>query len=286
MIHDQSGQPPEMSDTDGLVSNFRYNRNRSLYKLRKHRQHQDCEGIFNLLGNNEDNNNIVVLEPTGDPARHAEEQLTDHAIRLHKESFETGRRMTFQIRGKKRPCKACHGYMASRGIVGYNKKSGYLFIDALIRQLKNRQYEAVKYTLYMLLSKFCWVSASRSERGAVLNYPYDTDSDSDHEKYEERDNAEQSFVEYYERTKMTKVKQLVWKLKRKSRHTTARSKANTKSRDLRSNESRDRNMKPRDRNMKPRERIPRHRNMKSRERKAARMMKSLGLLMESDSWGC
>ena len=234
MIHQQSGEPPETL----------FNCNHSLYKLKKHRQHQDCKKIFNLLESNGDKNIVVLEPPLGDPSRHAEEQLTDQAIRLHKKSFGTGRRMTFQIRGKKRPCKACHGYMASREIVSYNKKSGFLFLDSLDRQIKNGQYEAVKISLELLLDELCFVSARWLEGKDKPISSYDTDSDSDHEKNEAREDAEQSFVEYYE--------------------------------------SRDRNIKSRNRNVKTGERIHRRQNMESRVRKAVRIMKTSGFLTESD----
>ena len=304
MIMEQCGQPPEVPDRLEYIPEkaYNYNRDHSLYKLRKHRQHNDCKEIFKLLENNtrsNNNNNIFVLEPPErDPFRHAEEQLCDRAVELNKQSIKTGRRLTFQIRGKKRPCKACAGYMASRKIIGHNKRSGFVYLDALARQLKMKEYKAANHTLWLILTRYCWMSMRRPEAGMNARYSYDTDSDSDQEKYKGRDHAERLFQRYYDRVEKKKFKKMTSRfIKLDRRRTTISAMVNRKnrnsSRSCKNNKSRNRNFEPQNRilesanenkslkpvfkNIKTVYGATRHRNMKSRDKKMTRLLKNMGL---------
>ena len=176
LINSHSGQPPEHKEGDSDC----YYRDHSLYKLRKHRDTIGCKEIYNLLKNyHNDKIKIEIEEPSNNPGRHAEEHLCDRALRL-RYSTERDRRMTFQICGKKRPCKSCAGRMEACGFIGYNQNSGYFFMDSLREQLRNSDFPAVEESLRLLLRTPCFKSAKDS-----WSYSYDTDSDSDKEIYED-----------------------------------------------------------------------------------------------------
>lgn len=273
MIMKQCGQPPKLPHFT-WERTFKYNREHSLYKLKKHRLHDDCKEIFKLLENNTSNNkyddneynnnnhnndtnsNIVVLEPLN-PFRHAEEQLSDQAVKLNNQSWRARRKLTFQIRGKKRPCKGCAGYMASRGIIEHNKSSSFLFLDSMANQLRMEDHEPAKRTLQLLLNEDCWMSTKRPEAGVTARYTYDTDSDSDQEKYDLR-NRNQHLTLNRKNKKLQqiqKAKPRNWILEVKS---------------LKGNE-----------NMKHEHRAARqNRNAKSRDRKMTRMLKTMGLVRD------
>ena len=264
----QCGQPPEVPHftSDTCERTFKYNREHSLYKLKKHRLHDDCKEILKLLennkyndneyNNNNTNSNIVVLEPLN-PFRHAEEQLSDQAVKLNNQSWRARRKLTFQIRGKKRPCKGCAGYMASRGIIEHNKSSSFLFLDSMANQLRMEDHEPAKRTLQLLLNEDCWMSTKRPEAGVTARYIYDTDSDSDQEKYDLR-NRNQHLTLNRKNKKLQqiqKAKPRNWILEVKS---------------LKGNE-----------NMKHEHRAARqNRNAKSRDRKMTRMLKTMGLVRD------
>lgn len=321
MIMKQCGQPPEVPHftSDTCERTFKYNREHSLYKLKKHRLHDDCKEILKLLENNTSNNkyddneynnnnhnndtnsNIVVLEPLN-PFRHAEEQLSDQAVKLNNQSWRARRKLTFQIRGKKRPCKGCAGYMASRGIIEHNKSSSFLFLDSMANQLRMEDHEPAKRTLQLLLNEDCWMSTKRPEAGVTARYTYDTDSDSDQEKYDLRDRSERQFLEYYARVEKHSKKSLsssssLPKFIVIDDRTRLRRKANRKNQHLTLNRKNNKlqqiqKAKPRNwilevkslkgnENMKHEHRAARqNRNAKSRDRKMTRMLKTMGLVRD------
>ena len=160
LINSHSGQPPEYREGD---SDYYYSRDHSLYKLRKHRYSIDCKEIYNLQKNYYDDKiKIEIEEPSNNPGRHAEEHLCDTALRL-RYSTERDRRMTFQICGKKRPCKSCAGRMeAYCGFIGYNQNSGFFFMNSLRRQLRNSDFLAIEKPLRLLLRTPCFKAAKDS----------------------------------------------------------------------------------------------------------------------------
>ena len=197
LINSHSGQPPEYKEGD---SDYYYSRDHSIYKLRKHRDTIGCKEIYhNLLKNYHHVKNKIEIEepPLNNPGRHAEEQLCDRAIRLKKAKRNRG--MTFQICGKKRPCKSCAGRMKVYGFIDYNQNSGYFFMDSLWGQLRNSDFPAVEESLILLLRTPCFKSAKDS-----WSYSYDTDSDSDQEIYEEREVAVKLFEDKYYHPKKEK----------------------------------------------------------------------------------
>ena len=149
------------------------NRVYSLYKLKKHLENESCKQIYELLL---DMTHCHVLPQniTSHPIdRHAEETLCDKAKEIRKNQNN----MVFQIQGKMRPCKSCAGRMKDLGFINYNKKSGFLFLDCLKRQLQERNYEAAIASLKLLNVVPCYCSISEHSNP----YNFDTESDSENE---------------------------------------------------------------------------------------------------------